>query len=346
VSVLTWLALSACTHPTPPAASASAAPPAWVGARSGVGDLPEVVAHVNGEPVTADALAAFDPPALLAAEAALADARREVLEQLVLQTLVHQQATAAGLADDAWILRAVEGHWTPVTDAEVTAFYEQNADQIAQPLPEVKDSVRAYLDDQRRSSAVGALLSGLRREAKVESHLPRFRVAVDGAGAPRQGPEAAPVQIVEFSDFQCPYCARASEVVKEVRTAYGDRVSVTYRHFPLEFHPQAHRAAEAAACADEQGSFWAFHDALFADQKAWADGNFDGVAERARVNAKALRECLASGRTVARVDADTEIGHRVGTSGTPAFFVNGVLLSGAQPFEAFAELIDAELAGR
>ncbi len=344
MSFLVWSVLSACSHPAGP--PAAAAPPPWLGQHTPVGDLPEVVAVVNGEPVTAQALRDFDPSALLAAESALAEARREVLDQLVMQTLVHQQARAAGLEDEAWLRTAVQGKYAPVTDAEIESFYRDNADQISQPLPEVRDSLRGYLENERMSQAVGFLLSGLRREAKVESRLPRMRIAVDGAGAPRVGPESAPVQIVEFSDFQCPYCSRASQVVKEVLAAYGDRVSVTYRHFPLEFHPQAHRAAQAATCAGEQGRFWPFHDALFAEQQSWSDGNFDGVADRAGVNARDLRACLDSGRAAARVDADAEIGRRVGTTGTPAFYVNGIPISGAQPFEAFAEVIDEELAGR
>ncbi len=340
---LAWLVLSGCTHPAaPPAASA---PPAWLGQRTGVGQLPAVVAVVNGEPVTGEQLEAFATSELLQAEAALADARSDALDQLIVQTLVHQQAAAAGLDDEAWLLKASASQNTPVTDAEVEQFYQDNADQIAQPLPEVRDSLRGYLQDQRTSQAVGMLVSGLRRTARVENHLPRFRVAVDGSG-PRVGSASAPVQIVEFSDFQCPYCAKASEVMKEVVAAYGDRVSLTYRHFPLDFHDQAHRAAEAAECAEEQGRFWPFHDALFADRASWAGGDFSSVADRSRTELRDLTACLESGRHRATVDADLEAGRRVGATGTPAFFVNGIVIGGAQPFEAFAEIIDAELAGR
>lgn len=345
VSLFAWSLLFACSRPVPPPVAA-APPPAWLGQRSGDGSLPAVLAVVNGETITAEALVAADDGELLAAEAALAQARRDALDQLVLETIVHQRATAAGLPDDEWIRREVAGRYAPVTDADVDAFYEQNADQIAQPLEEIRASLKAYLDEQRATPAIGALLGELRRSAAVEDHLPRYRVAVDGQGAPRIGSPDAPVQIVEFSDFQCPYCARASQVVREVLTRYGDQVSLTYRHFPLDFHPQAHRAAQAAACAGEQDQFWAFHDELFADASRWTDGVFDTVAEAAKVNPRALRECLDSGRHAATVDADLERGRRVGTNGTPAFFVNGIPMSGAQPFEAFAALVDAELARR
>lgn len=337
----------ACVHPGPDAAPAPLPPPAWLGQRSVVGSLPDVVAVVNGQSLTADELRAFDPSALAEAEAALGEAQREALGRLVLQTLVHQQAVAAGTDDDTWLAAAVRQKSEPVSEADVERFYAENQDQIAAPLSEVRDQLRGYLEQQQEQRIVGQLVTGLRRTASVELHLARPRVAVDGGGGPRLGPADAPVQIVEFSDFQCPYCAKASAVMKDVVATYGDRINLTYRHLPLEeLHPQARPAAQAAACAAEQGRFWEFHDALFADRERWANGSFDLVADSAHVGRAELEGCLEAGRGRGAVDADIAAARLVGASGTPAFFINGIPLGGAQPFEAFAEIIDEELAGR
>jgi protein-disulfide isomerase len=131
-----------------------------------------------------------------------------------------------------------------------------------------------------------------------------------------------------------------------VKQKYGDKVSVVYRHFPLPMHKQAHRAAQAAQCAHEQDGFWKFHDALFADQKAWTDTDYAAYAKSAGLDADKLVACVESGRHAATVDADVKDGRNAGMGGTPGFYINGVVLTGAQPLPSFVDVIDAELARR
>jgi protein-disulfide isomerase len=173
-------------------------------------------------------------------------------------------------------------------------------------------------------------------------------VAAEG---PSLGPAGAPVTIVEFSDFQCPYCARAGGIAKEIQQRYPSQVHFVYRHLPLErIHPNARGAAEASACADAQGRFWDFHDKLFANQRALGAEDLQRYAKELGLDAAAFNQCVKERKFQAQVDRDladaaaaAEGAGKAGL-GTPSFFVNGILISGAKPPEEFYRLIDAELA--
>jgi protein-disulfide isomerase len=153
------------------------------------------------------------------------------------------------------------------------------------------------------------------------------------------------VTVLEFSDFQCPYCIRARPTVARVRETYGDKVRWAFRHFPLpsDVHPLAQKAGEAAACADEQGKFWEMHDRLWASNGQLEVPALKSAAAAIGVDRARFDACLDSGRHADVVEKDLGAGSGWGVSGTPAFFVNGRLLVGAQPFEAFQQVIDDEL---
>ena len=141
-----------------------------------------------------------------------------------------------------------------------------------------------------------------------------------------------------------PYCIRGSDTLKQVMDKYGDKVSVVYRHFPLSFHTEAHKGAQASECANEQGKFWEYHDKLFANQRAMFDEDLRRYAGEVGLDQAKFDECLASEKYKAKVDKDLEDGAAAGMSGTPGFFVNGRFVNGAQPLEVFSQIIDAELA--
>jgi len=346
VSWWSWLLLavsSACAGNRAPTESPMAIETSATAAEPG---LPEVVATIGGKPVTRDELYEESAAALVEAEVALYQARREAIDGLVLRKVVEAEAAKRGMTVDQLVEAEVSSKVTPVTDAEVEAFYAQNKGRIQGSLDEVRPQVTTYLEQERHTEAAHAYFDKLRHEAKVEILLPPHRVDVQAGDSPRWGKPDAPVQIIEFSDFQCPYCSRAANTIEEVKHKYGDKVSIVYRHFPLPMHKQAHRAAEAAACADEQDGFWKFHDALFADQKAWTDADFASYAKSTGLDADKLTECVESGRQVASVDVDVADGKKAGMGGTPGFYINGVVLTGAQPLAAFTDVIDAELAAR
>ena len=156
-------------------------------------------------------------------------------------------------------------------------------------------------------------------------------------------PLAAPIEMIEFSDFQCPFCLRADPTVRQVLGTYGDRIRFVYRHYPLPNHPNARPAAEAAACAGEQGKFWPYHDRLFANPAKLSDADLKQGAAELGLNAAQFNACVDTHKLKAQVDADIKDGEQAGVNGTPAFFVNGRMISGAQPYDVFKKLIDEEL---
>jgi len=163
---------------------------------------------------------------------------------------------------------------------------------------------------------------------------------------PGQGPEDAAVTIVEFSDFQCPYCARfQQETLPQILSNYGDSVRFVYRDFPLtSIHANALKAAEASECADDQGKYWEYHDLLFQNQAALDEESLKGYAASLELDTATFDDCLASGKYTQEVAKDLQAGTDAGVQGTPSFFINGAPLRGAQPYAAFQAAIEAALA--
>jgi len=160
------------------------------------------------------------------------------------------------------------------------------------------------------------------------------------------GEANAPVTIVEFSDFECPFCARFhTDAWKQINEKYvkTGKVKFVYRDYPLPFHPNAQKAAESSECAKEQGKFWEMHDVLFAKGVEGGVTTFKTYAKDLGLNTAKFNDCLDSGKYESEVNKDLEDGSKYGVQGTPAFFINGVLVSGAQPFQAFQQVIEAQL---
>lgn len=154
----------------------------------------------------------------------------------------------------------------------------------------------------------------------------------------------APITLVEFSDFECPFCERHYPTLKKILNDYKGKVRLVYKHFPLSFHPNAQKAAEASECADEQGKFWEYHDKLFENQpNGYSLEKFKQWAKDLGLNTSKFNECLDSGKYAQKVQADYQEGIQKGVQGTPATFVNGQLVSGALPYEVFKQIIDQEL---
>jgi protein-disulfide isomerase len=170
------------------------------------------------------------------------------------------------------------------------------------------------------------------------------RTEVATAGYPARGPATAPVTIVEFSDFECPFCSRLFPTLKAVENIYLDRVRIVYRQFPLRrIHPFAEKAAEASLCANEQGKFWEMHDSLFGDQEHLTIEALKARAVQLKLDTRAFNACLDSGKQVAAIDKDIADGAKAGVNGTPTMFINGRRLLGAQPFAEIQAVIEDEL---
>ena len=169
------------------------------------------------------------------------------------------------------------------------------------------------------------------------------RVALSSDDVPTRGREAALVVIVEFSDFQCPHCARLATTLAAIEEQFPERVRVEFRHYPLDSHEHARGAAEAAVCAAAQGKFWELHDAMFEDQSKLARPDILATAARVGLDADALESCLDEGRSAAVVERDRTLGTEVGVRGTPTFFIDGQRQVGALPEEGLVELVEAAL---
>ncbi|MDP2910514.1 MAG: DsbA family protein [bacterium] len=159
-----------------------------------------------------------------------------------------------------------------------------------------------------------------------------------------RGDFSAPITLVEFSDFECPFCVRHLPTLNKILSDYPNQVRLVYKHFPLGFHPNSQKAAEASECADEQGKFWEYHDKLFENQPAgYSLDKFKQWAKDLGLNSGKFNDCLDSGKFAQKVQADFQEGSEKGVNGTPATFVNGQLISGALPYESFKQVIDSIL---
>lgn len=277
------------------------------------------------------------------APAKLYELRSEAIERMIDDQLVEAEAKARSTTRDQ-LLEAEAAKAKPVEDAEVQTFYDQIKARLGNTkLEAVAGQIRARLDQQRRAETQQAFLASLREKGDVHVDLepPRIAVVADG---PSRGPAGAPVTIVEFSDYQCPYCKRAEATLVQVVQKYPEQVRLVYRHFPLDGHADARPAAEAAACADEQGRFWEYHRVLFGSSPKLDKETLRKLAETSKLDVAAFDACVAEKRHAAKVQGDLEAGHEAGVSGTPAFFVNGIPLSGARSLQEFVKLIDAEIA--
>ena len=274
--------------------------------------------------------------------------RRQILERglvlLVDEKLIEIEAAKRNMTSEALLETEIASKISEPTDQEVDAFYEQRKGQIRQPKEEVVERVRDYLKQQRGVEAHAVYVAELKKSHGYSTYLEPFRMPVEDSGFPSRGPEDAPVTVVEFSDFECPYCSRVNPALEQVIATYGDDVRIVFRQFPLSrIHANAQKAAEASLCAEEQGKFWQLHDAMFQDQRNLGLVSIKEKAALVGLDIDSFNTCLDTDRYADAVAADLAAGSQLGVTGTPAVFINGIFLSGAQPFEEFAKIIDAEL---
>jgi protein-disulfide isomerase len=322
--------------------AAVASTPAWAD------DPNAVVATVGDHKIVAKDLDAKVKPQLDDMRAALEkrvnqmiadksfELRRQTLQTMTDQYLIEQAAQREKLSVDDYLKKEYSGK-SSVTDADAHKFYDQNKMAGTAPYDKMKPLLMAMLNRQ-------ALLERLRKQEPVKILLEPKRVAVNSVGHPELGGKDAPVTIVEFTDFQCPFCGRTESTLKELRTKYGDKIRLVHMDFPLPFHSHAIDAAKAARCANEQGKFWPYREALFANQNKLAPADLKATGKALGLNSTQFDECFDSAKYAVQIKADQATGEKAGVDGTPAFFIDGRPVTGAQPLPAFEQLIDDELA--
>jgi protein-disulfide isomerase len=307
----------------------------------------DVVARVGTRTITAAEVDAAAARRLIDVNTRAHAVKRQALQDLIDAELLRLEAARRGVTVEALLKAEVDAKATPVAEWDVAAYRAANAAAFegrsdADASAEAGRRMREDRITQRRFG----LLAELRARVPATIVLPPPRVDVATAGSPSRGPEDAPVTIVEFSEFQCPFCRRVLPAVRQIEERYRGRVRLVFRHFPLARHKDAPRAAEAAECARDQGRFWEMHDRLFANAERLGVADLKGHARAIGLDGAGFDACLDSGRHEQRWRRDLADAESYGASGTPMFFINGRLVSGAQPYAAFARVIDEELRGK
>jgi len=315
----------------------------------------KAIAVVNGESITEDEVQKAAAPELekldqkqkqfmATLERDKKSAVEDALEDIVNRKLLEAEAKKRSITVDDLLRTEVQEKVTPPTEEIVRKFYDDNKAVINGSFIETALEIRNYLLQQGRQSAFSALMFKLKKDYGYKSMVEPDRAKVDVAGHPSKGPATAPVTIVEFSDFECPYCGGLYPTLKRVEDTYKDKIRIVYRQFPLNnIHPRAQKAAEASLCANEQNKFWQLHDAMFNDQKNLTVDDLKAKAAALSLNAATFATCLDSGKHAAAIQSSLEEGNRLGVDGTPALFINGRYLGGNQPYDAIAKIIEDEL---
>ncbi len=302
----------------------------------------ETLATVDGQPIT-DADLDIESK-LMDLQQEAYQARIEALGNVIAQRLLEKEAKARGITTSQLLEKEVDSKLAEPTDAEIEAFYEKQKSRINQPLEEIRPQISEFLKNSQGQSVRNAYIDGLKANSEVRVLISAPRVSVEAGDSPRRGPKDAPVTIVEFSDFQCPYCRRVQPTLLTLLEKYPGKISLVYKDLPLrQIHPEAQKAAEAARCAGEQGKFWEYHDKLFATPRISKE-ELSKVAQDLSLDSIKFAGCLDSGKHEPTIQADFDQAMAIGAQSTPVFYVNGIQLKGAQPVDAFSSVIDAELA--
>jgi protein-disulfide isomerase len=320
------------------AASAKSAPPAAGGT--------EVVATVDGAEIRRDDLDQRASGRLAAIRQQEYEVRQQVLDDIVMEKLIEKEAKARGVSKEALVKSEIDDKVGTPTANEIDALYERARNQLGgRSKEEVRPDMEKYLRTQKEAAERQRFHEMLRSRAKIVVRLEAPRVAVSvPADAPSIGPATAPITIVEFTDYQCPYCHRAQGTVDELIAKYGDKIRFVHQDFPLESHPRAFFASRASRCANDQGKYWEYHRGLLKEPSDFSDADLVRRAQQMGLDAGGFKTCVESSKHDTAIRAAHKLGQDLGVSGTPSFFVNGRVLSGARPRQQFEQIIDQELA--
>jgi protein-disulfide isomerase len=301
-----------------------------------------VVAEIGGRKVTAEELEDKQAGKLLQAKYKYYIAERDALEQFIDDQLLDMQAKKENISLDELFKRHVAINVPEPTEDQLCFYYE--GVQTDETYESARANIIETVHQLRTKKAHDAYIADLRAQYGVVVELAQPSAHVEVADAERLGSPNAPVQIVEFADYECPYCQKVNEDLNKLRQQFGDQVSVVYKDFPLPMHPLAARAAEAARCAGVQGKFWEYHDSLFQTKRLQV-AQLKEEARTLKLDGATFDKCLDGGEQVAPVKKDAQEGRRLGLEGTPSFFVNGHFMSGAIGYAKLRDTVLHELSG-
>jgi predicted DsbA family dithiol-disulfide isomerase len=302
-----------------------------------------VVAKVNGTNITEKEVDDSVVSQLFPLEQQIYAVRKAALENLITRIVLENEARKRGITIDQLKEQLTAGK-VEVSSSEVEKVYSENASVFGAMSPdEAKERLRLDLETQARMKQYRDALAELRKNSHIEWSLEEPRLpSIDAETGPSTGPKSAAVTIVEFSDFQCPYCRGSQSALKQVQQNYGNEVRLVFKHLPLDIHAEAFASAQAAFCAGEQSFFWKYQDALFASDSLSAEA-FNKIASNLGLNVPKFKACLDSESSRTAILKDVRQAQQFGISSTPTFIVNGKIVRGAIAFEDFKTIIEREL---
>ncbi len=304
----------------------------------------EPPAVLNGQAITEEEMNKLAKNRMMKVMSQMYDIQRDAIDQIIDERLLEAEAKKQGKTIQD-LIKSVQSKAAAVTEDEAKMMYEMQKKSFGdQTFDQVKTRLMSQMEAQKKQAAVGEFIESLRTKADIKVNLSRPRAEVSVDDDPSKGPKTAPVTLIEFTEYQCPFCKKARPTIDKILSEYGDKVHYVLRDFPLSFHKQAKGSANAAQCAGEQGKYWEYSSQLWDSQGQHTDAKLVEIGESIKLDMTKFNSCVKSQKYFAEIDKDMDDGGKVGVSGTPAYFINGMFLSGAQPFSAFKQLIDEELA--
>ena len=306
-----------------------------------------VVAKIGDEVITASELEALTGSSLVALRQQIYDAQVSKLEAEIYMRLVQKAASAAGMTEGEYLRSRIEEMVGEPDEGEIVKLMSQFRSQLAGDDLQARAQIVQALVQRERQQRSQDLRQMLFAEAGVEILLepPRVEVAV-ADGTPFRGPVDAPIVLIEYTDFQCPFCTRVQPTLNELMNRYEGKIRHVFKNLPLPMHAQAQLAGAASLCAQDQGKFWEYRDWLFANQRTLSRDSMVAQAGAFGMDTEVFSTCIDRGAYLDVVRADMAEANSFGITGTPAFLINGRVLTGAVPIEDFEAIIDSELERR
>ena len=306
-------------------------------------DAGNVVAEVGGVKITMGELEQQESARLLSAHYSYYQAETKALNDLIDKKILEQKAQKEHLTVEQLLDRDVNSKVKDPTEDQMKVYYEGL--ETEQPYEEVRGKILDKIRELRANKIKAAYIKELHAATLVAVMLEPPQVNVNTQNAPTLGSDKAAVTLVEFADYECPYCQKVAADVKKLKADYGDKLTLTYKDFPLPMHSRAEKAAEATRCASKQGKYWELHDELFKSKELDVD-QIKAQARALKLDPAQFDKCLDSGEEASVVDQDKKEGMRLGINGTPSFFINGRFLSGAVDYAALRQVVDQQLASQ
>lgn len=332
LALVAAVAVYGCTKPSA-APSASSTPTA----------PGSIAATVGGVSITMEELDKVAKNQLQKVDTEIYQIKKRALDSLVEDKLIEEAAKKKGSSAEKYLAEEIDSKVTAPTDAEIQALYDSSKDRLGKPIEEVKGQIVDYLKQNKKARARNELIAGLKSGSEVKINLEPPRVVIDVKDMPSIGDKDAKITLVEFSDYQCPFCKRVRPAIWRLMDEYKDKIRYVFGDFPLSFHKDAKKAHEAARCAGDEGKYFEYNRKIFDNQSSIGLEDLKKYAQELKLNTKNFDKCLSGGKYAKAVEESIQVGSNVGVSGTPAYFINGIMLSGALPYESFKETIESEL---